>query len=200
MIDSPDRIRRRSSSAVLVCPSCKATLKVDSKWCHACNFTGGNTVEMFSDSPPPLLPILDAMGLWKEPDIKKIEAARENLRRRFPQIHWRVCTVCLPADTKLPLFGFWLLNACPLHEKETSEERAWTILLLIDVESGQAAVIPGYAAESCLSDNVWTQILNTMAPTWQSGKTADAIIGFFKQCHSHLDEAWKRHGSRRTNR
>ncbi len=172
----------------------------DSKWCPSCNFTGGDTMAMFSDSPPPLLPILDAMGLWTESDLKKIEAERNSLRRRFPQFQWRICTVRLPPDAQLPLFGFWLLNACPLHEKETYEERAWTVLLLIDLASGRAAVIPGYAAETCLADDDWQKSLIAMASRWESGNTADAVVEFFKSSSSHLDESWKFNGSRRSNK
>lgn len=106
----------------------------------------------------------------------------------------------LPPETKLPLFGFWLLNACPLHEKETSEERAWTVLLLIDVASGRAAAVPGYAAESCINDDDWQKALSSMGHRWESGNTADAVVEFFKSSRSHLDESWKRDGSRRANK
>ncbi len=203
MSAAPDRVRRRSqrsTSVSVACPSCKSVLRPDSKWCPSCNFTGGDTIEMFSDSPPPLLPILDAMGLWNESELKKIEAARDSLSRSYPQFQWRICTVSLPPDTQLPLFGFWLLNACPLHEKETSEERAWTVLLLIDFASGKAAVIPGYAAESCLADDDWQKSLNAMGNQWQSGNTADAVVEFFKSSRGHLDESWKFNGSRRANK
>ncbi len=200
MSHASERIHRRSPSASLTCPACGVTLKVDSKWCSACNFTGANTVAMFPDSPPPLLPILDAAGIWNDADIRKIEAAREKVRSRFPQLHWRVCTVSLPVGTALPVFGFWLLNTCPLHGFETPEERAWTVLLLIDVESGQAAAIPGYAAEPCLGDADWQDILGTMTAPWQAGNTAEAVVGFFKNSRSRLEESWKRTGSRRKNR
>jgi RNA polymerase subunit RPABC4/transcription elongation factor Spt4 len=204
MSEAPERIRRRSAQrsapVSLACPACGATLKVDSKWCPSCNFTGGDTIAMFSDSPPPLLPILDAAGIWKESELGKIEAARDSLQKRYPQLHWRVCTVCLPPDTRLPLFGFWLLNACPLYEKETTEERAWTVLLLIDTTSDQAAAIPGYAAETCLGDGDLQKILASMTSLWESGKTTDAVISFFKTCRTLLDESWKRSGARRANK
>ncbi|MEO8617620.1 MAG: hypothetical protein ABI600_21000 [Luteolibacter sp.] len=151
---------------------------------------------MFSDSPPPLLPILDVVGILNPSEVKKIETSRESLRRRFPQLHWRVCCVCLPPETGLSVFGFWLLNACPLYDKETSEERAWTVLLLIDVKSCLAAAIPGYAAETCLGDDKWQESLNAMAIPWKAGKTADAVVAFFENCRKQLDEAWKHHGAR----
>lgn len=154
---------------------------------------------MFSDGPP-LLPILDAVGIWKDADIRKIEAARGNVERRFPQIKWRICAVNLPAETSLPLFGFWLLNACPLNPEETPSDRSWTILLLIDIRSGQASITPGYAAESCLSDDEWQKVLNSMATYWQAGKTAKAVVRFFKSSRSELQTAWKRYKPRRSHR
>jgi hypothetical protein len=155
---------------------------------------------MFSDTPPPLLPILDAAGILKEPDLFKIEAAREGLRRRFPQFYWRVCTVILPPESSLSLFGFWLLNVCPLHDEETSENRASTVLLLINADSGQVAAVPGYAVEPYLSDGDWRLILSTMAEPWKRGKPAEAIVRFFTSTRSHLDKAWKRYGARNSSR
>lgn len=155
---------------------------------------------IFPHTPPPLLPILDAAGIFKGGDIQRIESARDALRRRFPQFQWKICSVCLPPETGLSLFGFWLLNVCPFHEKETLDERAWTVLLVINSQTGQAAVVPGYAAEPFLSDDEWKSILATMAPLWQAGKPADAVIRFFKESRKQLDLAWRRFGSRRSVR
>ena len=157
-------------------------------------------MRIFPDAPPPLLPILDAAGIFKDKDIRRIEAGRDALRRRFPQFKWKICTVCLPPETSLPLFGFWLLNACPFHEKETLEERAWTVLLLVNAVSGQAAVVTGYAAEPFLSDDEWKTILADMGEPWKAGKTADAVLCFFQSSRNQLNRAWKRFGSRRSGK
>ena len=191
---------RAGSAGVISCPACGGPVKVDSKWCPGCHFTGADTVAMFPDDSPPLLPILDAAGILKPRDVRKIEAARDGLRRRFPQFHWRICTVILPLETRLPVFGFWLLNVCPLDEKETPDDRASTILLLINADSGQAAVIPGYAAESCLSDDDWKDVLSTMAGPWRAGDPAEAIIRFFTSTRSRLERAWKSYGIRKPAR
>lgn len=199
-----EKVRRRSvqhfAPVITSCPACSASLKSDAKWCPSCQFTGSRTLELFSDSPPPLLPILDAVGIWNDKDSKKITAAHKKIQHRFPQLSWRVCTVRLPDKTALPAFGFWLLNACPLLEKETTEDRAWTVLLLIDIESGQAAAIPGYAAENCLTDSEWASALVAMAVPWAAGETATAVVEFFENCHSLLDASWKRNCYHRRKR
>lgn len=154
-------------------------------------------MRIFTDSPPPLLPILDAAGIFMEADTRKIVKAREAIGRRFPQFRWRVCSVNLPLETRLSLFGFWLLNACPLDTNETANERAWTVLLLINANTGQAAVIPGYAAEPFLSDDGWNTALATMAPAWQVGNPSEAVVCFLKNTRILLNQAAMRYGLRR---
>jgi hypothetical protein len=193
--------KRMDSPQVLIqgvihCPACQEGLKVDSNWCPRCGFTGGDSVTMFSDSPPPLLPILDAAGILKARDFSKIEAARETLRRRFPQFHWRICTVTLPPETRLPVFGFWLLNMCPLDSAETRQDRASTVLLLINAASGQVSAIPGYAVESYLSDETWKLILREMTESWRRGSPGEAIVRFFTATLGQLEKAWASYGSK----
>ena len=81
MIDSSiaklQRISQHSQSGIISCPACGGTLKPDAKWCPSCNFTGADSMEMFPDTPPPLLPVLDAANLFSDTDLRKIEAARK---------------------------------------------------------------------------------------------------------------------------
>lgn len=157
-------------------------------------------MELFPEEPPPLPPVFDAAGILGEGGVLKIEAARDKLRRRFPQFQWRVCTVMLPAETNLSVFGFWLLNVCPLHGAESAEDRAATVLLLVNAGTGQAAAVPGYAVESVLSDDGWKAILATMAAPWRAGQPVDAVIRFFENSRIHLERAWKKYGARRSAR
>ena len=182
------------------CPSCGESIPADAQWCGSCRFTGADSMKIFAGPPPPLMPLLDVADLWKESDVKKIEAAREKLRRRFPQFNFHVCTAVLPEDKPLPLFGFWLLNACPFYVNETAEDRSWTVLLLLNANNGQAAVVPGYAAEHWISDEDWMKILALMAKPWKAGKTAEAVVRFFEGSATFLDHAWKIRGLRRSKK
>ena len=154
-------------------------------------------MEMFAGPAPPLLPVVDAAELLGGEDLGKIERARLRLGKRFPQFRWCVFTVSLPEETSLPVFGFWLLNACPLGPEETADERAFTVLLLINAETGRAAVIPGYGAEPFLADDEWKQVLASMTPAWQAGKPGAAVVDFLAAAHKQLDHAWKRYGIRK---
>ncbi len=191
--------KRRAMNAHF-CPKCGVAVPADVKRCPSCGFTGADSVRMFPDPPPPLMPVLDAAGLWDAEDLKKIEAAREKLRRRFPQFNFHVCTVMLPEDTSLPAFGFWLLNVCPMYVGESEEERAWSVLFLIDVKSGNAAVVPGYRAEPWISDEDWKKVMSSCVAPWRSGKTTQTVIRFFETSASFLEQSWRTRGSHRTSK
>lgn len=155
-------------------------------------------MKVFPTAPPPLSTVIDAAGILSENDIGKIKAARNTLRRQYPQFRWRICSVRLPPETSLPMFGFWLLNACPLQEGESAGERAWTVLLVINAATGQAAVIPGYAAETILTDDEWQNALAAMTRAWRARKPALAICQYLKAADHLLNQAWKRHNARRS--
>ncbi len=190
----------RGPSGGLQCPSCAAGLAADANRCPSCGFTGADVMALFPENPPPLLPVLDAAGLWNEADVRRIEAAREKLRRRFPQFRIHVCSVMLPPDLKLTLFGFWLLNVCPFYIHETAEDRAWTVLLLIDARSGAIAAVPGYSAERWLNEESWKKVIWSMAPAWKGGDPTAAVIRFFDSAALHLNLAWKTRGLRRRSK
>lgn len=188
------------TTGIHACPACGSSLTVDANWCPSCNFTGGHTLAMFPDAAPLLLPVLDTIGLLKERDLRKIGKARNQVTKRFPQFHWRVCVVSLPAETSLQLLGFWLLNASPLDEQETAEQRVWTVLLVVNADTGNAAVTAGYAAEACMTDDEWKSVLTEMGKSWTTGNPALALVEFFKSSQRQLERNWKRFGSRPPSR
>ncbi len=194
------QIPGRAAAGALHCPACGAQIYPAAWKCPACDFTVNDARTMFPGPPPPLLPVLDAAELLSADALAAIDDERQAMRRRFPQFRWRVCTVRLEPGTSLPEFGFWLLNQCPLDASESAEDRAWTVLLLVDATSRQAAAVTGYAAEAFISDRDWTRILTAMAEPWHSGDTPTAIRTYFRAVRSQLERARKRIGVGRHHR
>lgn len=182
----------RFAIASVACPSCHVKLEPDAKWCGTCGFTGEKSLEMFGEDPPPLLPFLDVADLFNSKEQKKIESAVAAFNKRFPQVNWRICAVTLDPDVNLSVFGFWLMNVCPLMPGETPEDREWTILLLIDGNSGRASVTTGYAAEVWLSDETWDRALGEMVRPFLSGQPEKAVVLFLQKTQSFFESAWKR--------
>jgi hypothetical protein len=183
---------KRFAIGSISCPACKGRLERDAKWCPSCSFTGSKTLEMFGDDPPPLLPLLDVAEVWDEKDKRKIMAAMARFNRRFPQIRLRICGAALGGRVSLPLFGFWLVNACPLLEGETAEERGWTVLLLVDSETWSTSVTTGYRAEAWLSDDMWDKALAGTKKPFSRGHRALAVCNFLEISQGLFEKAWLR--------
>src|SRR5262249_36369669 len=123
MSGRPDETKRysarRLAAGVIVCPACLVHMPAQADFCPSCRFTGGDTMKMFPLALPPLQPVLDAADLWSASERSKIERRIARTRRRFPQIHWSICSVDAGDIPNLRLFGFWMLNASPLGPEET---------------------------------------------------------------------------------
>ncbi|QTN32118.1 hypothetical protein HZ994_07175 [Akkermansiaceae bacterium] len=183
---------KRFAISGVSCPACHAKVDREAKWCGACGFTGAKTMEMFGDSPPPLFELLDVADVWDGKDQAMIGAEVKAFRKKFPQLNWRICAVALDSGVSLPLFGFWLMNASPLLPGETGEDREWTILLLIDSNSGRASVTAGYRAEVWLSDEMWDTALAETAEPLRRGHAGKAVVSFLRKARVLLEAAWKR--------
>ena len=183
---------KRFAIASVTCPSCGVRLERDAKWCEACGFTGAKSMEIFGETPPPLLPILDVADVWTEKEQKQIASEVKAFGKRFPQFKWRICAVNLGAEVSLPLFGFWLLNVCPLNEGETSDDREWTLLFLTDAATGRTSITTGYRAEVWVSDESWKIALAEASSEFRQGDALSAVMKFLKGSRALFHNAWKR--------
>ena len=182
---------KRFSKGGVTCPLCRAKVGREVKWCERCSFTGSKTLEMFGDTPPPLQPILDVADYWTERDCKKIERAVQRFNKRFPQIRWRFCAVALDPEISMPLFGFWIMNVCPLGPEETAEQREWTILFLVDSDTGRVSITTGYKAEIWLTEEMWEKALAETNDPLARGKNGLAVVSFLESAVEQFSQAWK---------
>jgi uncharacterized membrane protein YgcG len=143
-------------------------------------------MKIFTNSPPAFAPILDLEGILTASEIKAIEAHSRSLSRSFPQFQWCVVMADLPDEVSLNLYGFWLLNACPLGTLESPKQRAWTVMLVVNARSQTATVVTGYSAEPCLSDEDWNDALVSMMPYWRVKEPTRAVGRFFKVIRQRL--------------
>lgn len=183
---------KRFAVGAIVCPSCLQRLPEAVNRCPGCEFTGADTLALFPQPLPPLQMVLDAAGLWTDAELLKIKGRIEKLQRRFPQIHWSLYSLDAGEVSNLRLFGFWLLNASPLAEGETEEQRAWTILVVFNGARGKVSLVPGYGVEPWVPDGQWQQALFSMAAAWNSGDHWRAVSRFFNASEKLLRVAHTR--------
>lgn len=181
----------RPTMLAFSCPQCRAV--IDSvPACPKCGFTGADTMQMFGGAAPAPLPVNDTARLWDERDLRLIRNARQRALRRFPQFRWSFCTVELPADTNLRLYGFWMLNVAPIREDESERDRFWTVLVLANVTDHRIAVVPAYAAELWLTNDMWDKAIEAMFPAWQADDYGAAVRDFMRAALKLLDQSWQR--------
>jgi len=173
----------------MVCPSCLFRLQESVNWCPACHFTGADTISQFPLPLPPLQMVFDAADLWSDSENDKIRSRLEKLQKRFPQIQWSLYSMDAGDVPNLRLFGFWLLNASPLAEGETEEQRAWTILVVFNGASGKVALVPGYGVEPWVPDHEWQRALSEMSEGWNQGKRWLGLKRFFDSAEKALYQA-----------
>jgi hypothetical protein len=183
---------KRFAISSVFCPACFVKLDRDANWCPTCGFTGSKSLDIFGDSPPPLMPFLDVADIWNEKDQQKIKAAVNRFGKRFPQIRWRICAVALGREISMPLFGFWLMNVCPLMDGESAEDREWTVLLLVEANALRASVTTGYRAEVWLSDEMWDKALAETTDHFRRGNPGLAVAEFLKSSQVLFEKAWNR--------
>ncbi|MFD0894929.1 TPM domain-containing protein [Luteolibacter ambystomatis] len=187
--ETPRYSAQRFAAGKTVCPSCLVHLPQAAAACPSCRFSGEDTMKMFPHPLPPLQPVLDAANLWSESERSTIVRRVKKTRHRFPQIHWSLCTLDAAAIDNPRLFGFWMLNASPLAEGETADQRAWTVLMVINGATGKAAIVPGYGVEPWLSDDQWHKLLLEMTVAWGRGRRGLAVVKFFDAAERLLRRA-----------
>jgi hypothetical protein len=166
---------KKFAKGALFCPACRVRLESPEPSCPTCGFTGAHTMPMFGSTAPAMREILDAENVWTAVQKKALEKELAKMRRLFPQIHWCLLSVKLPAHADMRLFSFWFFNVSPVAVDEDPEQRAWTILLTMDVANQQLGITPGYYIEPFLADDEWEKHLLILRTAW--GK-ADVIAGY----------------------
>ncbi len=173
----PARMFKR---ATVVCPSCLIRFKEHADQCPNCQFDAHRSVEQFKFDPPVMQRWMDNAKVFDAPVRQEIDQIIDRLTKQFPQVSLSVCTVKLDDPISLSEFGFWMMNACRLGEGQNSEQRSWTILLLIDVKRGLLSLTPGYAIEAFMDDADWQEALKMMVPDMIARDYRMSLKGFVK--------------------
>lgn len=125
---------------------------------------------------------------WK-PDVVR---AFDAVQKKFPQIGFYVCTLELDDSVQLPEFGFWMMNACKLQQGQVERDRAWSMLMLIDVHRGLVSLTPGYALEAFIEDSAWEEVLRKLSEQLHAGDYRDFLLDFAEHAERLLGSAKKK--------
>ena len=158
------------------CPRCVQRIHRAAQSCPHCGFTLADADERFGRGEVRLRSLTDGAGLLRRGEKGKVEAAMENINRRFPQVFIAVYTGSLGEVANLRQFGFWLLNRAAFEDVPVSKPNEAGILLTIDPESRAAGMTFGYLLDPYLEEEDTFDCLSRAHPHWLEGRYADGIV------------------------
>ncbi|MBT8043463.1 MAG: TPM domain-containing protein [Verrucomicrobiae bacterium] len=183
---------RMFDRATVVCPSCLQRFKQAEDHCERCGFDAYKTVKSFPFKPPVMERFMDHAGVLDERLVYDLNDAADKFSVRFPQVGLYFCTIEMDDPVSLSEFGFWMMNACQLQEGQKEEDRAWSILLLIDVRRGILSLTPGYAIEAFIEDSSWENALQLISPDLATGDYRAALSKYVKHAEALLRDSAER--------
>jgi uncharacterized membrane protein YgcG len=98
------------------------------------------------------------------------------IRRRFPQLVPQVVMHRFPAEHPFSMHVFWLFNAANFAGNSRRGSDNHALLLAIDPERREAAVMPGYGLEPFLTEEAFGHLLELAGPAWDRGRWTDGIL------------------------
>ena len=168
------------------CPRCVQRIHRAAQSCPHCGFSLADADERFGADVVRLRSLTDGAGLLRRGERGKVEAAMEDIGRRFPQVFVAVYTGSLGEVSNIRQFGFWLLNRAAFEDVPVGKPNESGILLTIDPESKAAGIAFGYLLDPFLEESDTFDCLSRAHAHWLEGRYADGIVKALRQLDSIL--------------
>jgi TPM domain len=98
------------------------------------------------------------------------------LHQMFPELVLQVILRLFPDQHPLSTHAFWLFNSGNFAGESCRGKLNRSILLLIDPDRGEAAIIPGYGLEPFLTPEALKHLLELASPEWSNERWAAGIL------------------------
>jgi hypothetical protein len=165
------------------CPRCVQRIHRAAASCPHCGFTLADADACFGASDVRIRCLTDCAGILRRGDRQRVEAAMEEISRRFPQIFVAIYTGSLGEVSNIRQFGFWLLNRSAFEDVPVEKPNEAGILLTLDPESKAAGMVFGYLLDPYLEESDTFDCLTRAHAYWLEERYADGILRVLR----HLD-------------
>jgi len=157
------------------CPYCHTPLLASTNECLSCRLTFARTESLLGVLPRLTPTISDTTRSLRPQEHVRIRRRIEQIQRRFPQVVLQVVMNSFPQTYSLQLYTFWLFNGTAIAGKARRGKHNHALLLLIDPDRGEAAIMPGYGLEPFLKTGALDHLLDLAGPAWSAGEWAEGI-------------------------
>ena len=158
------------------CPSCSAPVDEPVARCPECRSSLQKLDAKFGMVPRHSRYLSDRAGTLA---LNEMEEIRESLRlfeKKYPQILFSVFVAELqPGGGTAREYAFWLANRARFSSVEKKEADNFDMLLVIDVNSQEAALTTGYGLEKHVSEQDLEDALHAASNSFREDEIAEGI-------------------------
>lgn len=158
------------------CPYCQNPVRIDEQECPACRLTYPRTAALVGAVPRLTQGVADTTRTLGMADQSRLRRRIEQIHRRFPQLSLQVVMHGFPAEHPFPMHVFWLFNAAAFAGEANRGGDNHALLLAIDPQRCESALMPGYGLEPFLGHEALDHLLELAGPAWLRGNWADGIL------------------------
>lgn len=158
------------------CPYCQLPVHTSAPECPSCRLTYPRAGTLLG-AVPRLAPVVaDTTRSLRPSDHDRLKHRISEIQRRFPQLALQVVIHRFPKEHPFSMHVFWLFNAASFAGEGNRGKDNHALLLAIDPERGESALMPGYGLEPFLATEALDHLLELASPAWQAGRWADGIL------------------------
>ncbi|MEO7097862.1 MAG: TPM domain-containing protein [Luteolibacter sp.] len=107
---------------------------------------------------------------------RKLRRRIARIQQRFPQVILQVVVHHFPLEHPFSMHVFWLFNAGNFAGGSTRGKDNRALMIALDPNRSESAIIPGYGLESLLKTEALDHLLELAGPAWENKRWADGIF------------------------
>jgi uncharacterized membrane protein YgcG len=157
------------------CPACGNSLDAPAAVCPSCKFSLRRLDTRFGSVPLHSRYLTDRASSLTRAEAKRLGDQLQRFEKKFPQSVFSVFVTDLPAGTSISEYAFWLANRAQFGSVEAVGEYNFDLLLVIDADTGNAALTVGYGLEKIISEEDLNVALTAALPSLRGGQLERGI-------------------------
>lgn len=144
--------------------------------CPVCRVTFPRASALLGVVPRLTRGIADSGRKLSVSETGAIQKAMAALMKKFPQLFVQVVIHSFPAEHPFGLHAFWLFNAGSFAGDTRRGANNHTVLLVIDPQRAESAIMVGYGIEALVSEEALEYFQELAAPAWKERGWGDGIL------------------------
>lgn len=173
------------------CPACGNMLDAPADACPVCKFSLRRLDPKFGTVPLHGHYLTDRASSLTQGEANRLGKLLRRFEKKFPQSVFSVFVTDLPAGTNISEYAFWLANRAQFGSVEAVGENNFNLLLVVEADTGNAALIVGYGLEKIISEDDLNAALTAALPALRQGRLERGIRRCVEEVTTRLTDICK---------